>query len=100
MTVARFLFEMLPLLLAFLAIPYILGCVEKGYSKISAALAILACILLIINQTGWLQSLILQVAFPVWWVDMLWTVFNAVVVLAFIIQANIAVRETGSDNYC
>ena len=92
MTYNTFFFyaDLLPVALAFLAIPFIARALVINASnltaiqKVGAHLAILSCLLLIIAQSGWINA---QLQGNVIWIsvmDRVWTFFNTFVMISFL----------------
>lgn len=83
----RFFLEILPVVLAIVAIPLLIKSATLGRELRIVLPAIMACILLIVAQTGWIESLrngntIMQSFF-----DILWSTFDATVMWVFIVIA-------------
>ena len=83
----RFFLELLPVVLAIVAIPLLIKSATLGREKLIVGPAILACVFLIIAQTGWIEALrhgnsVLQELF-----DILWSLFNTTTMLVFIVIA-------------
>jgi len=82
------LFEFVPVILAIMAIPSLLKSMRYGRRPVPIVLAVVACILLIIAQTGWIQAYLTEAQMAMTLFDKLWTVFNIMVMVVFITWAN------------
>jgi hypothetical protein len=89
-TTIFFFADLLPVALAFIAIPLMARALVTNASsltlvqKIGAHMAILSCVLLIIAQSGWINA---QMNGHVIWVsimDRVWTFFNTFVMISFL----------------
>ena len=83
----RLFLEILPVVLAIVAIPLLIKSATLGREKLIVGPAIVACVLLIVAQTGWIESMrhgnmVMQGFF-----DLIWSVFNTIVMGTFIIGA-------------
>ena len=78
------LFEFIPVILAIVAIPQL---AINGARNYATRFAIAACVLLIIAQTGWIQSFLTHTPIMMTLFDKLWTVFNTVVVISYMLYA-------------
>jgi uncharacterized membrane protein len=85
MSTLELLFEFIPVVLAIVAIPNLLSTLSRGRSKNLVLPALVACIILIIAQTGWIQALLSQNVLAMTAFDKLWTVFNTLVMYVFIV---------------
>ena len=85
MTILSLIFEFIPVVLAIIAIPELLLSLNRGRQKTLVLTAVLCCILLIIAQTGWTQALLSNNEHTANFIDKLWTVFNSLVMVTFIL---------------
>lgn len=88
----RLFLEILPVVLAIVAIPLLIKSAALGRDKLIVGPAIVACVLLIVAQTGWIESMrhgnvVMQGFF-----DLIWSIFNTIVMGTFII---VAIRARG-----
>jgi hypothetical protein len=89
------IYEVIPIVLAIIAIPNLISTLTHGRSKKVAFLALVACILLIIIQTGEIQALLLNSVLPLSILNKAWTLFNSLVMCIFIIWSS---RTRGTSN--
>ncbi len=85
MPLLHIIFEFIPVILAVIAIPSLLSTLRRGRRKVIVLPALLACILLIIAQTGWIQALLSHNTLAMTMFDKLWTIFNSLVMTTFIL---------------
>lgn len=76
--------EFIPILLAFTAIVIIAISKKPAQDRWMAVLVLLACVLLLIAQTGWLQALLLGNMVGMGLFEHIWTIFNIIVMLTYI----------------
>ncbi len=76
------------MVLAIIAIPHLLSTLNRGRRKTLVLPAVIACILLIIAQTGWIQALLSENTLSMSFFDKIWTVFNSLVMYTFIAWSN------------
>jgi hypothetical protein len=88
MNALQLLFEFVPVILSIVAIPMLLRSLQYGRRKTPVLLAVIACILLIVAQTGWIQAYLSSSVMAMSVFDKVWTVFNTVVMLVFISWSN------------
>ncbi len=88
MQVLELLFEFVPVILAIVAIPTLLRSLQYGRRRLPVLLAVASCILLIIAQTGWIQAYLSNSVMAMTLFDKVWTIFNSLVMLNFIVWSN------------
>ena len=94
--------ELLPIILGIVAI--IINSLSvmryrRKSDRIRAVLSIISSILLIIAQTSWyVSNTIMGLPYDILWADNIWTVFNALVMIIFIVFPGIRLLRTRNDH--
>lgn len=84
MSSVRLMFEFVPVILAIVAIQSLLMSVHYGRRQITVIPPVIACMLLIVAQSGWMQALISSNTLALTVFDNIWTIYNALVMTIFI----------------
>ena len=80
----RLFLDILPVVLAVIAIPLLIKSATLGREKLIVGPAIIACVLLIIAQTGWIEAMRSGNASIQSFFGLLWSIFNTMVMFTFI----------------
>lgn len=80
------LFEFVPVVLAIVAIPQLaIAIIKHKTNRTVMSMALVACILLIIAQTGFIQGYLTNHPQIMSLFDKIWTVFNTLVVASYLV---------------
>lgn len=97
MQTLNLLIEFVPVILAIIAIPSLFSAINYGRKESGVFPAIVSCVLLIVTQTGWIQALLTHNSIAMTLFDKIWTVFNSLVMITFIIWSK-QTREVGRND--
>lgn len=98
MQTLNLLIEFVPVILAIIAIPSLVSTINYGRKKSVVFPAIISCVLLIVAQTGWTQALLTHNSIAMTLFDKIWTVFNSLVMITFIIWSKQTRKVRRNDN--